>query len=56
MNNTDEDGKPTGIEPGSYGKMTFYIIPNKDGPLKVTLELVLAGYQGGGEKRKMRRM
>lgn len=45
MNNTGEDGKPTGIEPGSYGKMTFYIIPNKDGPLKVTLELVLTGYQ-----------
>ena len=45
MNNTGEDGKPTGIEPGSYGKMTFYIIPNKDGPLKVTLDLVLTGYQ-----------
>lgn len=45
MNNTGEDGMPTGIEPGSYGKMTFYIIPNKDGPLKVTLDLVLTGYQ-----------
>lgn len=45
MNNTGEDGKPTGIEPGSYGKMTFYIIPNKDGPLKVTLDLILTGYQ-----------
>lgn len=45
MNNTGEDRKPTGIEPGSYGKMTFYIIPNKDGPLKVTLDLVLTGYQ-----------
>ena len=45
MNNTGEDGKPTGIEPGSYGKMTFYIIPNKDGSLKVTLDLVLTGYQ-----------
>lgn len=51
MNNTDEDGKPTGIEPGSYGKMTFYIIPNKDGPLKVTLELVLAGYQIADDKK-----
>ena len=29
MNNTGEDGKPTGIEPGSYGKMTFYIITNR---------------------------
>lgn len=45
MNNTGENGKPTGIEPGSYGKMTFYIIPNKNGPLKVTLDLVLTGYQ-----------
>lgn len=51
MNNTGEDGKPTGIEPGSYGKMTFYIIPNKDGPLKVTLELVLAGYQIADDKK-----
>lgn len=51
MNNTGEDGKPTGIEPGSYGKMIFYIIPNKDGPLKVTLELVLAGYQIADDKK-----
>lgn len=51
MNNTGEDGKPTGIEPGSYGKMTFYIIPNKDGPLKVTLELVLTGYQIADNKK-----
>lgn len=52
MNNTGEDGKPTGIEPGSYGKMTFYIIPNKDGPLKVTLDLVLTGYQIADDKKK----
>lgn len=51
MNNTGEDGKPTGIEPGSYGKMTFYIIPNKDGPLKVTLDLVLTGYQIADNKK-----
>lgn len=51
MNNTGEDGKPTGIEPGSYGKMTFYIIPNKDGPLKVTLDLVLTGYQIVDDKK-----
>lgn len=51
MNNTGEDGKPTGIEPGSYGKMTFYIIPNKDGPLKVTLDLVLTGYQIADDKK-----
>ena len=51
MNNTGEAGKPTGIEPGSYGKMTFYIIPNKDGPLKVTLDLVLTGYQIADDKK-----
>lgn len=51
MNNTGEDGKPTGIEPGAYGKMTFYIIPNKDGPLKVTLDLVLTGYQIADDKK-----
>ena len=51
MNNTGEDGKPTGIEPGSYGKMTFYIIPNKNGPLKVTLDLVLTGYQIADDKK-----
>lgn len=51
MNNTGEDRKPTGIEPGSYGKMTFYIIPNKDGPLKVTLDLVLTGYQIADAKK-----
>ena len=51
MNNTGEAGKPTGIEPGSYGKMTFYIIPNKDGPLKVTLDLVLTGYQIADNKK-----
>ena len=52
MNNTGEDEKSTGIEPGSYGKMTFYIIPNKDGPLKVTLDLVLIGYQIADDKKK----
>ena len=51
MNNTGEDGKPTGIEPVSYGKMTFYIIPNKNGPLKVTLDLVLTGYQIADDKK-----
>lgn len=51
MNNTGETGKPTGIEPGSYGKMTFYIIPNKDGSLKVTLDLVLTGYQIADNKK-----
>ncbi len=33
-----------GIEPGSSGSMTFYIIPHKDGSLKVGLNLTLTGY------------
>ena len=31
--------------------MTFYIIPNKDGSLKVTLDLVLTGYQIADNKK-----
>ena len=41
-NNNPEDG----IEPGASGKMTFYIISQKDGPLSVTLDLTLTGYTG----------
>ena len=41
-NNNTEDG----IEPGASGKMTFYIISQKDGPLSVTLDLTLTGYTG----------
>lgn len=41
-NNNPEDG----IEPGASGKMTFYIISHKEGPLSVTLDLTLTGYTG----------
>ena len=41
-NNNTEDG----IKPGASGKMTFYIISQKDGPLSVTLDLTLTGYTG----------
>lgn len=37
-----------GIEPGSSGSMTFYIISHKDGPLSVKLNLTLTGYQVEG--------
>lgn len=40
MNNNTE----AGIEPGASGKMTFYIISHKEGPLSVTLDLTLTGY------------
>lgn len=33
-----------GVEPGSRGKLTFYIISHKDGPLSVTLDLQMTGY------------
>ena len=36
QNKTDQ-----GIEPGSSGSMTFYIISHKDGPLSVKLNLTL---------------
>lgn len=42
MNNNTKGG----IEPGASGKMTFYIISHKEGPLSVTLDLTLAGYTG----------
>ena len=40
MNNNTKGG----IEPGASGKMTFYIISHKEGPLSVTLDLTLTGY------------
>ena len=42
MNNNTKGG----IEPGASGKMTFYIISHKEGPLSVTLDLTLTGYTG----------
>lgn len=42
MNNNTKGG----IEPGASGKMTFYIISQKDGLLSVTLDLTLTGYTG----------
>lgn len=42
MNNKTE----TGINPGSGGSLTFYIISHKDGKLSVTLNLAFTGYSG----------
>lgn len=33
------------VSPGMSGEITFYIIPNQDGPQTVTLHLGLAGYE-----------
>lgn len=40
----NEKDKSLGIEPGSSGNITFYIIPHKNGALNVSLTLSLTGY------------
>ena len=45
MQNTE-----SGLEPGSCGSMTFYIIPHKSGQLDVKLDLTLTGYTYKGDK------
>lgn len=40
----NETDKSLGIEPGSSGSITFYIIPHKNGTLNVSLTLSLTGY------------
>lgn len=40
----NETDKSLGIEPGSSGSITFYIIPHKNGALNVALTLSLTGY------------
>ena len=40
----NEKDESLGIEPGSSGSITFYIIPHKDGVLNVSLTLSLTGY------------
>lgn len=44
-NMRNEKGQSQGIEPGSSGKMTFYIISHKEGLLDVKLDLNFTGYQ-----------
>ena len=40
----NEKDESLGIEPGSSGSITFYIIPHKNGVLNVSLTLSLTGY------------
>lgn len=44
-NMRNEKDQPQGIEPGSSGKLTFYIISHKEGLLDVKLDLSFTGYQ-----------
>ena len=39
-----QNNKDLGIEPGSSGKLTFYIISHKDGPLSVNINPTFTGY------------
>lgn len=39
-----QNNEDLGIEPGSSGKLTFYIISHKDGPLSVNMNLTFTGY------------
>ncbi len=48
MRNTE-----SGLEPGSCGSMTFYIIPHKSGQLDVKLDLTLTGYAYKGDKEPL---
>ena len=43
-----QNNEDLGIEPGSSGKLTFYIISNKDGPLSVNINLIFTGYHVEG--------
>ena len=48
-NMRNKKGPTQGIEPGSSGEMTFYIISNKQGMLDVKLDLNVTGYQVTGD-------
>lgn len=49
-----ENGKDqTGISPGSEGKMQFYIIPKRDGALKLKINVILAPLDEHGEQITM---
>lgn len=48
-NMRNEKDQTQGIEPGSSGKMTFYIISHKEGLLDVKLDLNFTGYQATGD-------
>ena len=43
-----QNNKDLGNEPGSSGKLTFYIISHKDGPLSVNINLTFTGYHVEG--------
>ena len=54
ISNTDNFGNLTdeGIQPGSFGKLSFYVIAKKDGDLKLTFNLDTVLYDKNAEKDK----
>ena len=40
----DESGMKNGINPGSHGKLTFYVVPNQSGELEINFKLGITGY------------
>lgn len=48
--NMKNDVDSEGINPGSYGKLTFYIVPKKSGTMEFTFNLNLTGYKTENEQ------
>ena len=40
----DESGMKNGINPGSHGKLTFYVVPKQSGELEIKFKLGITGY------------
>lgn len=40
----DESGMKKGIEPGSHGTLTFYVVPNQSGEMEINFNIGLTGY------------
>lgn len=40
----DESGMKNGINPGSHGKLTFYVVPKQSGEMKIQFNIGLTGY------------
>lgn len=40
----DESGMTKGINPGSHGKLTFYVVPNQSGEMEIQFNIGLTGY------------
>lgn len=51
--NLENSERKTGISPGSEGKMQFYIIPKRDGALKLKINVILAPLDEHGEQITM---